>query len=190
MLAFDVLFPELAAKESRSFRPINNPSVPEDDYVLREFYCNERDCDCRRVLLMIASVARRKVVATVNYSFEPAKPPFDDEPQLFVDPLNPQSGLSHALKEVFEEMLDNDPEYRERLIRHYTMWKAVVDDPTHPEHPKVRHESHDDPSFRPAFPSQGTVRREGPKVSPNDPCPCGSGKKHKKCCRLLAAGSS
>jgi len=22
----------------------------------------------------------------------------------------------------------------------------------------------------------------GPKVGRNDPCPCGSGKKHKKCC--------
>jgi SEC-C motif-containing protein len=28
----------------------------------------------------------------------------------------------------------------------------------------------------------GPVRREGPKVGRNDPCPCGSGKKHKKCC--------
>jgi SEC-C motif-containing protein len=26
------------------------------------------------------------------------------------------------------------------------------------------------------------VRRESPKVGRNDPCPCGSGKKHKKCC--------
>jgi preprotein translocase subunit SecA len=27
-----------------------------------------------------------------------------------------------------------------------------------------------------------TVRRDGKKVRPNDPCPCGSGKKYKKCC--------
>jgi uncharacterized protein YecA (UPF0149 family) len=27
-----------------------------------------------------------------------------------------------------------------------------------------------------------TVRREVPKVGRNDPCPCGSGKKFKKCC--------
>jgi SEC-C motif-containing protein len=26
------------------------------------------------------------------------------------------------------------------------------------------------------------IRREGPKVGRNDPCPCNSGKKHKKCC--------
>jgi len=29
---------------------------------------------------------------------------------------------------------------------------------------------------------QETVRREAPKVGRNDPCPCGSGKKYKKCC--------
>jgi preprotein translocase subunit SecA len=27
-----------------------------------------------------------------------------------------------------------------------------------------------------------TFRREQPKVGRNDPCPCGSGKKFKKCC--------
>lgn len=27
-----------------------------------------------------------------------------------------------------------------------------------------------------------TVVREGPKIGRNDPCPCGSGKKYKKCC--------
>ena len=32
-------------------------------------------------------------------------------------------------------------------------------------------------------PSKGkTVKREGKKVGRNDPCPCGSGKKYKKCC--------
>ena len=27
-----------------------------------------------------------------------------------------------------------------------------------------------------------TIRSEGPKIGRNDPCPCGSGKKYKKCC--------
>jgi uncharacterized protein len=26
------------------------------------------------------------------------------------------------------------------------------------------------------------IRRDAPKVGRNDPCPCGSGKKYKKCC--------
>jgi len=32
-----------------------------------------------------------------------------------------------------------------------------------------------------------TVRRGQPKVGRNDPCPCGSGKKHKKCCGVASA---
>ena len=36
--------------------------------------------------------------------------------------------------------------------------------------------------------SDGTVKkapvRKAVKVGPNDPCPCGSGKKYKKCCYL------
>jgi SEC-C motif-containing protein len=31
-----------------------------------------------------------------------------------------------------------------------------------------------------------TYRREAPKVGRNDPCPCGSGKKYKKCCGAAA----
>mgnify|MGYP000021932147 CR=1 FL=1 len=27
-----------------------------------------------------------------------------------------------------------------------------------------------------------TVKRDGEKIGRNDPCPCGSGKKYKKCC--------
>lgn len=32
-----------------------------------------------------------------------------------------------------------------------------------------------------------TIKREGEKVGRNDPCPCMSGKKYKKCC-LVNAG--
>ena len=37
---------------------------------------------------------------------------------------------------------------------------------------------------------QQPIRNKGKKVGPNDPCPCGSGKKYKKCCRDkdIAAG--
>ena len=37
--------------------------------------------------------------------------------------------------------------------------------------------------------SAATVRREAPKVGRNDPCPCGSGKKFKKCCGAAEAAA-
>ncbi|RLC27303.1 MAG: preprotein translocase subunit SecA [Deltaproteobacteria bacterium] len=42
---------------------------------------------------------------------------------------------------------------------------------------KELHMSHGDEGDRPV-----TVRRKGKKIGRNDPCPCGSGKKYKKCC--------
>ena len=37
-------------------------------------------------------------------------------------------------------------------------------------------------------PASITIRNEGPRIGRNDPCPCGSGKKYKKCC-LRAVGN-
>lgn len=34
---------------------------------------------------------------------------------------------------------------------------------------------------------QDTYVREEPKIGRNDPCPCGSGKKYKKCCGKQAS---
>ena len=40
------------------------------------------------------------------------------------------------------------------------------------------HDHHHGHHHAPVF----TYKRSGPKVGRNDPCTCGSGKKHKKCC--------
>ncbi len=36
--------------------------------------------------------------------------------------------------------------------------------------------------FQNQGPKVETYRRETPKIGRNEPCPCGSGKKYKKCC--------
>lgn len=32
-------------------------------------------------------------------------------------------------------------------------------------------------------PNRGTIRHKGDKLKPNQKCPCGSGKKYKRCCQ-------
>lgn len=183
MMHFHVLFPEVAKNECRTIKPFNHETLPNRTFLFMELYCVDPLCDCCRVVINIMDTETKKQVATINHGFEPPKPPFEDEGQTFLDPLNPQSPMAHALLELFEEMIENDPAYQARLERHYTMWKSVVDDPTHPDHDKVRSNLHDDPTFSPAFPRQKPIRRERPKIGPNESCPCGSGKKFKKCCR-------
>ena len=122
---------------------------------------------------------RKEQVATINYAFEPPKPPHDEDGQLFLDPINPQSDLSDALLAIFEDMIDDDAAFRARLIRHYEIWKRVIDDPSHPDQAVLRRiPGYDYGAFRPA-----PARRDGPKVGAYEPCPCGSGRKFKWCCR-------
>ena len=183
MMPFDNVFPDIARNEARAILAPEADALPRGTYLFRELYCNEPNCDCRRVLLHVHWVEGKRIAATINYAFEPSKPPFDDEPQTFLDPMNPQSDSSEVLFDMFQEMIESDRAYHDRLVHHYEMWKRVVDDPAHPDHMKVRSEEHDNASFRPAFPRQEPVRREGPKIGPNEPCPCGTGKKYKRCCR-------
>ena len=55
---------------------------------------------------------------------------------------------------------------------------------------ELKHEEQEDVKYvggnEPADKKPDTVRRVDPKVGRNDPCPCGSGQKYKKCCGKLA----
>ena len=183
MMPFETIFPKIARDEVRVVQSTGHDRLPLGRYVFRELYCDEPACDCRRALLQVWSEEGRRIAATINYGFEPARPPFEDEPQIFLDPLNPQSDVADELIDVFERMITTDRAYHDRLVRHYEMWKSVVDDPEHPDHALVRSEAYDDPTYVPAFPRKEPARRTTPKVGANEPCPCGSGKKYKRCCR-------
>ncbi len=188
MLPFDLLFPDLARRETRSMTPFNSPELGGDTYALREFYCAKPGCDCRRTILHVHSQQRGgRVVATISYAFEPPGPPFEELDQIFLDPLGRQSELSEALLELVDDVLVGDPAYHDRLIRHYESWKMVVDDPTHPDHHKLPATNSGAHGLNRPIPSRQPrpepFRREDRKVGANEPCPCGSGKKYKRCCR-------
>ena len=178
MMAFHLLFPDEAADECRTVVPVGISDLPRRTFVFMEAYCADPRCDCRRVILNVVDAETHDQVATINYAFGPPQPPFDDEGQMFLDPLNPQTAMSPAFLQLTADMMARDRAYHDRLVRHYTMWKRVVDDPSHPDQATLQAVRH-----RGRSPSPGPMRRSGPKAGPNDPCPCGSGRKYKKCCR-------
>jgi hypothetical protein len=59
---------------------------------------------------------------------------------------------------------DNKPFGKDKIVRAIPV-EEVLDDPEPPDYEPVE-----------------TFQREGPKIGRNDPCPCGSGKKYKRCC--------
>ena len=74
--------------------------------------------------------------------------------------------------EMFDEMTQNIREETVRLLFHIKIEQKVERE----QQAKITGTNKDD-----SLPN-GPVKRENAKVYPNDPCPCGSGKKYKNCC--------
>ncbi|WP_310601961.1 preprotein translocase subunit SecA [Anaerosporobacter sp.] len=73
--------------------------------------------------------------------------------------------------EMFDEMIEAISEDTVRALMHVRIEQNVERE----EVAKVTGTNKDDSV-------KGPVKRTGKKVQPNDPCPCGSGKKYKQCC--------
>ena len=90
-----------------------------------------------------------------------------------LDPLREYQREGFAL---FEELMDRiREETLSTLFRFQLRRKAPEQLPKKKK--RTMHLSHGDGGEAPV-----TVKRKGKKVGRNDPCPCGSGKKYKKCC--------
>jgi len=72
-----------------------------------------------------------------------------------------------------QKALIDTPAKREALAQQIAASVAALWRFWHPEH---------QPSGRPLSAGSMPVQRAEPKIGRNDPCPCGSGKKFKKCC--------
>ncbi len=135
MTPFYTRLPELAARETRSVHVlVPGGPLPIGEYGFIEHYCEEDDCDCRRVLLQVTTpLAPHVVLATINFGWESAE--FytrwmhgDEEAgreitAASLDPLNPQSEYAEHLLHLFQERLMTDADYVARLARHYQLFK-------------------------------------------------------------------
>lgn len=151
MIPFCKYFPELGAKETRcAYLGGSQQGAPAGKYMFLELYCDDVDCDCRRVLFKVIKEndPDNKVLATINYGWESldfyARKLGGDKKMAWevitaiLDPLNPQSEYAEEFLEIFRNTLLTDPDYIARLVRHYEMFKKAVKEkaiPTDVVHP-------------------------------------------------------
>ena len=154
MEPFHARFLDIAKKETRGIIIPPGKNIPAGEYFLTESYCNDNDCDCRRVFINI--IHNENMVATIGYGWENLK--FYEEwigdKLMAVDVKGPilelggqQSPYSEELLKLFKEVMVHDTTFIERLKKHYAMFKSS----------------------------------KKKKIGRNEHCPCGSGKKYKKC---------
>ncbi len=135
-------FPDVAEREARSVHVIDDPGgVPAGNYLLVESYCDDAGCDCRRVLLNVFSIERRRVEAVINFGWE-SRDFYArwlgglDDPEFLhaiqgpcLNVGSPASRHAPAILQLVNEMTLADREYIERLKRHYRMFRETVDGP-------------------------------------------------------------
>src|SRR3972149_1712885 len=167
MVPFFTKLPDIAAVETRELIIVNNKNIPTGAYGLIESYCDELNCDCRRVFINVVSVdSPSEILATITYGWE--TPKFYKKwmimasPELLEMMTHPHLEIGHRQSKYANDFLDmfkaviKDESYVERLARHYFLFKEVVN-------------------------RENTgVKRI--KIGRNESCPYGSGKKYKKCC--------
>lgn len=139
---FQELFPETMLTETRTAKiPVGNSLLPADEYGLLEAYCDEEDCDCRRVFFNVISRKRNDLVAVVSYGWESEAfytkwfgEPDNEIERLAIKEMrglalysaSPQSELAPAILKLVAHLL-TDPAYEARIKRHYQMFKEKVD---------------------------------------------------------------
>ena len=130
-------FPELAEQETRSFTVLNDERIPSGSYGLIESYCDEPDCDCRRVFLLVFSSRSKRMEAVISYGWERAafyaRWMRTDDAELIeelrgpvLNKLSPQSSLAPAILEMVRDVILQDQAYVERLKRHYRLFRDHI----------------------------------------------------------------
>ena len=161
MRSFYQLFPAIAEKEILTIQ-VSNETLPDGIYSFLEHFCDNLACRCTNVALHVVFFdsndhAINKKIASIDYAWE--KPISQNNPALREE--STQSDSAPAALELFRRILKDDSSYAKKIADHFEMVRAYV-----------RTEEYKAP----------LLQNKTAKCGRNDPCPCGSGKKHKKCC--------
>ncbi|MBI3890222.1 MAG: SEC-C domain-containing protein [Candidatus Wallbacteria bacterium] len=158
-------------------------------------YCNEHGCDCRRVFFTVVSQALGKTVAILSWGWEDedfyAKWLKDGDAQntrhlkgpSVEPPFAPRTELANQFLKMADELLLSDPNYVERIKRHYRMFRERIEiggAASKPGSPRLDEQAQEDRSLGAGMSTTQPIRK--PSIGRNSPCPCGSGRKYKKCC--------
>jgi hypothetical protein len=138
MIPFDYYCPEEAMREMLILHVTEaGLPLPVGEYGFVEFYCEEEGCDCRRTLFRVVSPQHPgRALATINYGWESVEfytrwmhgdaEAGREIKDAALDPLNPNSELADALLESFRDFVKANPEFSERLKRHYKLFKKAL----------------------------------------------------------------
>ena len=161
---FHEFFPQEAQQETAVYFASTDSSLAGGYYAFLESYCSNPECDCREVVILIEPQRGddllnfdrfARPIAVINYAWE--KPLSKSNPGLHSD--TPKSSRATVALNVFRGYVETHAGYQKKLRQHYAMMKEMGQ----------RY-------------GKGSPIQKETTSGRNELCPCGSGKKFKKCC--------
>jgi hypothetical protein len=126
---------ERAFKEMHTLIVMKGKTLPSGPYGLLEFYCDEADCDCRRVLFhVIRPDSGEKIWATINFGWETREyyrtwshdgKMADEMAGASLEPLGSQTKYSAELLALFIGHVQPNAAYIAGLTKHYAEVKRL-----------------------------------------------------------------
>lgn len=140
-----------------------NVEKTEETHELKDFYCKNKDCDCTNIRFGVYLYGEEEV-GEIWYNYKEAKLIKPSEYEFLID----------ELRKMGEEKFDL---FNQALAARHTSIKNTFEIFQLKREKAILEQEYD-----------STIRKitktkpQLPKVGRNAPCPCGSGKKYKKCC--------
>jgi len=150
-------------KDVFPFAPVFEFEYEGKQWAVTDAYCVEPTCSCREALLEFLSFGDEsgdkleiaKAIPAVRYDYRSGK----------VEVVDPPVAGQPTIRDLVGSLRSAHPSLPVTLREHHARMKSL---------------------YRRTLIDKGLLApvhtRAEPKVGRNDPCPCGSGKKYKKCC--------
>lgn len=125
--------PKIALIETKVIFNLNDNSFPKGEYIILENYCNDKSCDCRKVMLNIAR--DNKIYATIGYGWENVEyyQEWVKDIKLGIEMKGPgleipgvQSEYAKNILICLKSYILKDPIFIKRLKKHYKLFKDKI----------------------------------------------------------------
>jgi hypothetical protein len=148
----------------------DDPGLPENIlYMVVEFYCENSDCDCQSLVADVMALNENKgiipeILAQISYDWSSKATRCYPE----LTEHSPKTPLALSLLAAYKNLIHTD-RYQARIRDQYVRVKKLASE----RELALERDFKKNPLEKIKFIKQ---------IGRNDPCPCGSGKKYKKCC--------
>lgn len=118
------LFPDVAARETKTLRIAGHVSIPDGEYRMEESFCTDRRCNCERVIFHVLDPRGGAQPFRIGHAFSEAAAKRFYGPQTGLDPAGGPPWGGAMAREVNARMKSDDT-WRADVMRHYELARSL-----------------------------------------------------------------